>query len=363
MSTTNLDEHDLRTDITGSDNINEDVLQQLQQIDRYPAVFSNSIGSGSSSSKTFHEWMIHEKAEQDGTIAGIDGQDIDQDDSVLSYRVGNHVQIKFKGVKVSYGAQASDTIGRSNELAFQLNQRQMDLDQEIEVTLLRNQASVDPTDAAAGTLGSFPSWFGEFNSTSGWAANLSQRGATGADGGYNPSTKVVDAATAGTARGLTETMIRNGAQAVYEEGGMPAKLMSNPTMIRGISEYMFTSSARIATEVANTSGDSGTGALRGKGSVNVFITDFDVVLDMMANRDQPDYSNGSHGSAGVVDVFIYDPSMVAKSTFKGRSAQRQGIKGLYDPWQISEYCTLEVMNPKSHAIISDITAATAVTQS
>lgn len=352
-----LDEFDLREEVTGSDFINEDVLQTIFQIDRYPQMFLDSIGSGSAS-KSFHEWTTIEKGTQNLQNKAIDGAAITANDAKLGERVGNRVQLLTKRVSVSFGAVASDTIGRGDERAFQMEQRMRDMRQDLEGIMTSNFASIDPTQSVAGQLGGFPSWI---------EGPTALRGAgLGADGGYNPATKIVDAATPGTARALTQTLVEDAAQACYDEGANPTMLMSTTTMIRRLSTFMFDSSARVATLTGNTSADNGTGALTAKAAVNVFITSFNVVLSMVGNRDMVDYlaqddGGGAYGTAGEVDVFVYDPSMVGKADLRGMTAERQGITGSSEDWQMTWYTTLEVNNRKSHSVIADIDSALAVT--
>lgn len=351
MSTANLDEHDLRTDVTGSDFINEDVLQEIFQIDRYPQIFLDSIGRDTVM-KSRTEWTTIEKGTQNVANKAVDGADITGNNTKLGERVSNFVQILTKRVPVSYGAIGSDTIGRANERAFQLSQRMADIRQDLEGILLLNQASVAPTESVEGELGGFPAWI---------ESPTAFRGATGTDGGYNFSTLVVDQPGVGTPRALTQTLIEDAAQAVYDAGGMPSYCMSTTTMIRKLSTFMFDSSARIATLTGNTSVDSGTAALTAKAAVNVFITSFDVVLQMKGNRDQPEYNANSFGAANDVDVFIYDPSMVRLGVQIPMRAERQSITGTAENWQLYWYVTLKVLNRKSHAVIADCQSDVAVT--
>ena len=64
---------------------------------------------------------------------------------------------------------------------------------------------------------------------------------------------------------------------------MPSHLMSVPSVIRNLYEYMFTSSRRIATLTGDTNNRGPASAM---GSVNVFRPDFGVELRFMPNRLQ-----------------------------------------------------------------------------
>ena len=130
--------------------INEDVMQKIWDISKIPLPFTDMIGSGSSKN-SYKEWTTDELAAPDNTNATVDGADATGDDTKQGDRVGNHHQIPDKIVKVSTRAQNSDTIGRANELAYQVMRRQQELKRDVEAIVLTNQASVaDDGDTTAG---------------------------------------------------------------------------------------------------------------------------------------------------------------------------------------------------------------------
>jgi hypothetical protein len=66
-------------------------------------------------------------------------------------------------------------------------------------------------------------------------------------------------------------LVRDAVQAVYTDGGDPTVMMSIPGVIRKFSEYLFTSSARVATLMSDQG--KSTEQATALGSVNVFVTD------------------------------------------------------------------------------------------
>ena len=199
----------------------------------------------------------------------VDGQDADGNDTKTGERVGNHHQTSDKVVKVSYRANASDTIGRAKELAYQVSRRQQELRRDVDAIALLNQASfadtgvwASPGDevANAGKVGGLPTWM-RTNTV-----NLT------APVGFNNSTGVTTVPTATTdGITLTESAIRDVVESIYQEGGDPTVLMTVPSIIRKISEYLFTSSARVATLMSDQGKSSEKATALG--SVNVFVTD------------------------------------------------------------------------------------------
>ena len=273
-ATGNLDAADLAAVAFGG-LINESLMQRIWDISRIPLMLTDRVSSDDTKNDT-HAWTQDVLAQPDLTNAVIDGQDTDSiNDTSTGDRVQNFHQISIKVVQVSSRADASDTVGKAEELAYQVMMRQRELRRDREAIALTQQASLKDTGAAAGNVGAHYAWL---------ETNV-DRGALGSNGGFNFLTGVVDAPTAGTGRALSETAIRDVAQSVYDQGGDPTAIMSTTSAIRRLSEYMFTSSARIATLTSDVK-EKMTAAVA-TGAVNVFVTDFGVTMEMLANRLHP----------------------------------------------------------------------------
>ena len=347
MATENLDAANLAAvDFGGI--INEDVMALIWDISNIPLPFSDRAGSDSVAN-SFTEWTQDRLQAVDLDNARIDGEDtIGNQDTNTGKRVGNHAQISTKTVKVSTRARESDTIGFSDTLAYQVMMRQRELRRDVEAITLENQASIaDDGSATAGRVGGLPSWL----------ESTTSRGVGGADGGY--SSGIVSAPTEGAARGLTETLVRDIAQAVWELGGNPTILMSVASVIRGLSEYMFTDSARIATLRREASGVQAQDAI---GSVNVFLTDFGVTLDMIPNRLQQTYQSAEAGPP-VANVFFLDFEFLRHGFLHGFRVEPLSKTGLADNRQMAVDWTLKVLNEEAHGLIADIDPTVPVTQS
>ena len=141
---------------------------------------------------------------------------------------------------------------------------------------------------------------------------------------------------------------------------MPSHLMSVPSVIRNLSEYMFTSSSRIATLTGDTKNRGPASAM---GSVNVFLTDFGVELRFMPNRLQQAYDSdgGSTGDAAV--AMLIDPDYAAISYLHGYRVEPLSKTGLADNRQMAVDFTYVVNEPRAHRALFDIDINAAVTQS
>lgn len=341
MSTANLDAHNLGAVALGG-LVNEDVMQQIWDISKIPLPFTDLAGTDSHSNK-YYEWTQDTLADPVITNAVVDGADYATNDTSTGARVGNHSQISVKRVNVSTRARESDTIGRADELSYQSMMRQIELKRDIEAAALSNNASVSGTDSVAGVSGGLIAWL-----------ETNVAGGTGfAAGGFNTGTGVVDAATVGTAEALTETKVRDVAESCYENGGSPTILMCVPSVARKFSEYLFTSSARVATLTSET-GQSESGATA-KGSVNVFVTDFGVVLEITPNRIQRNYATDESAA------FLIDPGHVRLSYMYGIRVDELGKTGLSDMYLMHTDWTLVVTTEKAHGLICSIDNTAAVT--
>ena len=348
MSTANLDSANLKGVLVGG-LIHEDVMNKIWDISKIPLPFTDMVGTGSAKN-AYKEWTTDELAAPDVTNAVIDGSDASGNNTATGARVGNHHQISDKVVRVSYRADASDTIGRAKELSYQLMRRQQELRRDVEAIALENQASFADTGSAAGKVGGLPTWLiTNYTPRSGGAVGGFDNG-----GGGTTVTTVFTPATAVAA--LTETEIRDQVESIYNEGGDPTKLMTVPSLIRKISEYLFTSSARVATLMSDQGKSREKAAAMG--AVNVFVTDFGT-LDLVPNRLQQLQDTAGTDDSAI--VFYLDPEYLSLCYLKGYRTDPLAKTGLAENRQMSVDWTLIVNTEKAHGMSTDIDFTAAVT--
>jgi hypothetical protein len=278
----------------------------------------------------------------------VDGADSDQNNSATGSRIGNHCGILTREVQVSTRARESDTIGRGDELAYQVMMRQKELRRNVEANALGIQGSQE-SDAESDTPGipaGLAAMVAKFDSGSGGSGGVFAAGIFSA---WTPGAAAV---------ALTETMVRDAAQEAWEDGADPSLLMSVPSVIRALSEYMFTSSSRIATLTGETNNK---GPATAMGSVNAFLTDFGLTLNMVPNRLQQAYQAAAAGDAA--SVFILDPEYARLSYLHGYRVEPLAKTGLSDKRLMAVDWTLKVLEPNAHRVIPDISTTAPVTQS
>ena len=340
----NLNSFDLKA-VEYNGLINEDVMQRIWDISSIPLDFTESISSDSVTN-SYTEYTQDKLQAVNLSNAAIDGSDQNNNnDTNTGTRVGSHCQISTKVVSVSERADNSDTIGRSKELPYQVMMRQRELHRDVEAIMLTQQASVaDNGSNVAGLSAGFASWL----------TTNTFRGAGGADGGF--ASGVTAAPTVGTVRALSETLVRDCAQSVWEQGGNPTTLMSIPAVIRSLSSYMFTSTASVATLTSDVR--EKTSAATATGSVNLFITDFGVTLMMIANRLQPVVDDTA--DLENANLYCYDPEYVRQGFLSGYRVEPLAKVGLADTRLMAVDWTLKVLNEAAHGVIADIDYTLAV---
>jgi hypothetical protein len=314
----------------------EDVMAKIWDISKIPLPLQDLIGTDSHNNE-YAEWVKDKLAAPTLANALIDGSDAPTDSNKLGTRVGNHSQISGKTISASTRAREGATLNMGDAYAYQLMRRQQETKRDIDAIALSNQGSaVDDGSTVPGKSAGFDAWL----------TTNTNNGATGSNGGFNPATGLVAPAVPGTARALSETAIRNIAQSVWEGGGNPSVLMGRPAVIRKLSAYMFSTSAQVATLTSDVR--QSRGAAVATGSVNVFVTDFGVTLEMVANRlQQPT-------SAGVSSLFIIDPEYAAISYLMALNAFSLSKTGLADKGMCAADWTLKVMSEEAHGVIRGI---------
>lgn len=354
MATENLDAVDLGA-VPLKGFINEDLMQKINNISPVTRPFCDSIGS-TSAKNTYKEWPMEALEPATPDNARVDGSSSDGlNDTVTGERVGNYCQQATKTVRVSDRGRNVNTVGGSDELIRQLMRRQQALRRDEESSYLsRNIAVPGDGTAAAGKCAGVGGWIG-----TGQAPINTDRGVGGADpilsgspGGY-PTTK----ATAGTARALSETKIKEMLQAAFKSGGTPTLAISTLPVIEIFSNYLFTSSARVATlqsdvkqsnrtNASSGNGNSGGGVVA-QGSVNVFVSTYGV-LELVPSLFQP------QSATDTADLYLLDPLLWERAYLQGYETKELARTGLADNREISVDFTLCSLNESGSAVVADV---------
>jgi len=324
--------------------VNEDVMQTIWDISHIPLPLNDMIGTEDSDNAN-KEWTTDALRKPNTGNATVEGEDASGNDTNTGERIGNRHQIPDMVVKVSDRSRNVDTIGRSDELAYQIMMRQRELRRDCEAIKLTEQVSrADDGIAIPGLSAGLFAFIRDGGQATPGNALI---GATGARPGF--ATGLVGAVTPGTTRPLSETLVRDAVELAYLDGGDPSYLMTVPSLIRKFSEYLFTSSARIASLYSEV-GQSES-ASTAKGSVNMFVTDFGTV-ELTPNRLMQAEDIG--GGTERTNVAVIDPNYLAVSYLQGFQVELLARTGTADNRQMTVDFTLVVNSLDAHATICDI---------
>lgn len=343
-----LDTADLKSVLSGG-LIKEDVLDEIFDISDIPTPFLDMIATDSFTN-SYSEWTEDKLVAPDTANAAVSGKDIASTDNKANVtnakRVGNQAQISTKPVMVTTRGQATQGIGRSDEMGYQTARRLQELRRDVEAISLSNQASVaDDNNATPGKSAGMPAWM---------VTNTSI-GATGALGGFNTGTKLVAARTVGTARGLTFSFIQAMIEAVYILGGNPSIIMSIPAMTKRLGQYLLTT-ANSAKPTQNVQGTGMGVAQVSQQFVDAFKTDFGFYMQIIPNRLQQGYGGGNLNC----DLFGIDPRYWKLGLLYGWKVEPLAKLGLSDRKMLHVDWMLKAFLERASFMVCDLISTTAV---
>lgn len=183
------------------------------------------LASKTDAEAVYFEWQTDALAAPNTSNAQVEADDITAAAVTPSIRVGNRTQISNASVVISRTQESVRKAGRSSELAYQITKKTKELKRDIEAILTQNQASAAGNSTTARKTGSLEAWF---------STNVS-RGSGGSSGGF--SAGAVAAATDGTQRAFTESLLKSVAQTVYSAGGDADTLMVGPAQKQVVSTF------------------------------------------------------------------------------------------------------------------------------
>jgi hypothetical protein len=190
----------------------EDLTDVIHDVTPTDTPFVSAIQKGSASN-TFHEWQTDALAAATATNKVIEGDDPGNDSITATVRLGNYTQLSDKVIQVSSTQRAATNAGRGDELSYQLMKVGKELKRDVESSLTSNNASVA---GGAGTA----------RQSAGYAAWIQTNDDRASDGNNTAfSSGIQAAATDGTQRAYSETLLKNVLQLCWTNGGDPTLVM------------------------------------------------------------------------------------------------------------------------------------------
>jgi hypothetical protein len=321
--------------------IREDLQDAFISISPLETPFQSAIGR-KTAANTFVEWTEVDLAAPVKTNRVKEGEAApDNDAPTNGKRLGNYTQISDKVVEVSSTADAVNGAGDIQTIAKQVAFKLKELKRDMEVMLLSNIAAnaggADTARAAAG----LPAFL---------RTNVSR--STGTVAGANPTLSGTTAgypnaaATDGTARALTEDMLKAVIAACWDSGAEPSIVLCGSAVKQKISTS-FTGSATKYQDMTDSKKLSA--------AIDIYVSDFGT-LQIVPTRFLETRTANSATIAGR-DVFVLDPSYARLAFLQNVKQTPLAKTGHSERRLIATEYTLQVDSEKAHGIIADINGA------
>jgi hypothetical protein len=199
----------------------EDLTNVITRIAPTQTPFMSGISRGKTDA-VLHEWQTQDLAAA-ANNAQIEGDDATAKVVTPTVRLSNRTQISTKNITVSGTQRATDSAGRGDELAYQVELAGLELKRDMETALTQNTTTVTGSTSVARQL----------RGLEGWVATNGSVGATGAQPNYTTNTAPTD----GTQRTFTEALLKDALQQIWTQGGDPDICMLGGTQKQTASTF------------------------------------------------------------------------------------------------------------------------------
>jgi hypothetical protein len=256
--------------------VREDLTDDISDISPMETPYFSMLRKGKPAKNVYIEWQKDALASAIGTNKAVEGADYTALTATPTTRLRNYCQIWVKGLIVSGTANAVNTAGREEELAYQIAKRGKELKRDMETNLTGNYASAAGASATPRTCAGFEAWL----TTSDFGGGTA--GATDyAAGGYTAA-GTVTAATDGSSSNLvtfTEARLKTVMASCWAAGGQPSILMVGPWNKRAVSAF-----AGITTKYSDFGNNpSSASGLSIVAAADIYLSDFGK-LKVIPNR-------------------------------------------------------------------------------
>lgn len=312
----------------------EELADKIYQITPEETPFVSMIGRKSVAS-VHPEWQTDTLASPDTNNNQPEGNDWTYGAITPTVRVGNYTQISDKRIVISRTQEDTSKAGRKSEMAREIAKKGVELRIDQEVILLSNQASSAGSGNAATNrkLGGFRAWLSTNDNMDGG----------GSSGGFNQGTGVVDAATNGTQRAFTKTILDGIILSTYNAGGNPTTLMVSPYVKTVFSGFMSDTDVAEQRYAAPKSGQT-----RIVAAADMYLSDFGEIA-VVPNRQM-----ARAGATIARNAFLIDPKMVTMGVFHPISVERPAKTGDSEKRVLVTEYTLLVQNEAAHGVAADL---------
>ena len=302
--------------------IREDLSEALTSISPTETIFMSSIGTRNVDN-TYFEWSEVDLAAAADNRA-VEGDAATNSAPTNAVRKGNYTQISTKTVEVSSTNQAVNGVADAQTVAKQVAYKLSEMKRDMEKMLLDNVAASAGSASTARQTAGLPAFL---------TTNAS-RGTGGADGttsGTGSAGYPDAAATDGTTRAITETLLKGVIADCWDEGAEPSVVLCGSAQKQTIST--FTGNATRYKEAEDSKLNA---------AIDVYISDFGELQIVPARHIRSR------------DVFVLDPNYAAVAYLQTAKQEPLAKNGLSERRLISAEYGLQVTSEKAHGVIADV---------
>jgi hypothetical protein len=270
-----------------------------------------NMSAKAKATNTLHEWQTQDLATA-AANAQVEGDDLTAVAATVTVRLTNRTQISAKKIVVSGTQRAMNPAGRSDELAYQLSLKSLEIKRDMELGLTQNDVLATAPRSSRGLRG--------------WVVdNVNRNGGTLAS--YTANTGY----TAGTQRAFTEAQVKDVLQQVFTAGGEPDTIMLPPAAKQTFSGFTGNATRMDKSEDAKL-----------YSSVDFYVSDFGT-LQCVPNRFM-----------ATRDAFVLQSDKLAVAYLRPFQTIELAKTGDADQREILVEYTMECRAPKAHGAIYDI---------
>lgn len=299
----------------------ESLMDRIFLLAREETPLLSNVRQGKASAKN-EEWQVDSLAAA-ATNAQVEGDEFAYTQPASTTRVGNRLQISRKTAVVTRTQNQVNKAGRDSEMSYQIMKRTKELRRDMEFDLNANNTAVAGNDTTAAELGGWPAWL---------TTNVS-RGSGGANGGFTGG--FATAATDGTQRAFTETLLKAVHKAAWDAGGRPRL-----AMMGSAQKQVFSTFTGLA---ANRVNQSASGQATIIAASDVYVGDFGklttVLNPFMRTRE----------------VLLLDTEMMEVRYLQKPKIVDVAPNGDAEKKAIITEYTLAVLNEAAHGVVADLT--------
>lgn len=281
-------------------------------------------------SNVYHEWTRDSYRTPDGTNGAVEGADAAYSAQTQPGPLNNRTQIFQDTLSVSNTAETVKKYGRASEINRLKAKKMIELRRDIEAAAIGSGAAVTGTGSVAGKM-------------RGLYGFIATNASVGATTGVAPNPVTNTAPVAGTARAISDTLVKAAVLAAYTNGGDASMFLVSPAQ-----KQKFSALTGNVTKQQNIPSSKADGSIVLNTAYTFYGHDFGVT------KIVPDRVMAGSGAGLTASAYLIDADKCALGQLRGFESEQMATTGDAKQWQIRTEVTLVVRDEKPLASILDL---------